>query len=670
MTLPLPQLDTRTYDSLVSDALTLLPRYAPDWTDHNTHDPGITLIELFAWLAEMDLYRLDRVTEASTRAFLRLLGIEPKPAQVAETVFVLARKAIGPALFIPARTKVAASDRAVTFQTMRPVWVSSAKLVAVLAGPQGALTDYTNDNAPTSKRFLPFGPDPQPGDALYLGFDQKLADAPASISLYIWTGEPEQDHRTREALEAESKTIAEEAKFCPSAAMPDWRLHYSVRTVWEYFAGSGQWLPLLEVTDETRGLTLSGAVSFKAPPPAKHVPVALSGHATSYFIRCRIVSGSYDCPPYIRFVQHNTVLAQHTVDLNKLQQFGVSNGRAGQIFALPDKPIMPGSTKLEIRVGNAIEPDWKEHLSWDRVGPHDRGYMLDPVRGEVSFGNGRTGAVPRAGAKLFITHQIGGGPTGNVPEGTKWSSAFDSSVSLAQPFAAHGGTHAESLFDAKARAVAWLSEPHRAVTLRDFEQLALATPGVPIARATALADYDPKLTCVAAPGSVTVIVIAKCAERHFVPGPDLLRAVEQYLERRRLLTTEVHVIGPEFTKVAVHATLHVTPESSPKELIARANDSLNQFFDPISGGQDGNGWPMGRAVYRSEILARLNALPGVIYVDEINLETVLVPTNPECDCCHKQEKTIPAQCGNIEICPHGLVTSGQYQIKVLIERAV
>src|SRR4029434_6193069 len=149
MPLPLPKLDNYSFDELAGEGQALIPRYAPDWTDHNVHDPGITLIELFAWLAEMESYRLDRVSEASTRAFLRLLGIEPRPAQVAETVFVLARKTIGPALFSRARPKVAASDRGVTFQTMRPVWVSSANLVAVLAGAEGALTDYTNDNAPT-----------------------------------------------------------------------------------------------------------------------------------------------------------------------------------------------------------------------------------------------------------------------------------------------------------------------------------------------------------------------------------------------------------------------------------------------------------------------------------------------------------------------------------------
>ncbi|MEO8339277.1 MAG: baseplate J/gp47 family protein, partial [Nitrospirota bacterium] len=202
------------------------------------------------------------------------------------------------------------------------------------------------------------------------------------------------------------------------------------------------------------------------------------------------------------------------------------------------------------------------------------------------------------------------------------------------------------------------------------EQLALATPGVPIGRAKALADYDPRLSCVSAPGAVTVIVLSQCPQTHPAPSPDLLRAVAHYLERRRLLTTEVHVIGPEYTKVAVRATLHATPETSSRELIAQATASLNQFFDPISGGPDGSGWPMGRAVYRAEILALLNALPGVVYVDEVILETVVKSPTAACDCCQEQERAIPARCGNIDICPHGLVVPGQHHITVSIERAV
>jgi hypothetical protein len=69
----LPALDDRTYDDFVADARALIPTLAPGWTDHNASDPGIVLVELFAWLAEMVLYRIDRVPETSYRTFLELL---------------------------------------------------------------------------------------------------------------------------------------------------------------------------------------------------------------------------------------------------------------------------------------------------------------------------------------------------------------------------------------------------------------------------------------------------------------------------------------------------------------------------------------------------------------------------------------------------------------------
>ncbi|MBW4631787.1 MAG: baseplate J/gp47 family protein [Iphinoe sp. HA4291-MV1] len=74
MPLQLPNLDDRTYDDLVQEALSLIPTYAPEWTNHNPSDPGITLIELFAYLTEMLLYRLNRVTSANKQAFLNLIS--------------------------------------------------------------------------------------------------------------------------------------------------------------------------------------------------------------------------------------------------------------------------------------------------------------------------------------------------------------------------------------------------------------------------------------------------------------------------------------------------------------------------------------------------------------------------------------------------------------------
>src|SRR6476646_71549 len=82
--IPAPKLDDRTYADIVSEAMRLIPRYCPEWTDHNPTDPGITLLELTAWMTELILYRLNRVPEKNYLAFLDMIGIRlrsPQPAR-------------------------------------------------------------------------------------------------------------------------------------------------------------------------------------------------------------------------------------------------------------------------------------------------------------------------------------------------------------------------------------------------------------------------------------------------------------------------------------------------------------------------------------------------------------------------------------------------------------
>jgi baseplate J-like protein len=73
MPLPLPNLDTRRFDDLVAEMKALIPRYAPEWTNHNASDPGVTLIELLAWITEATLYRINRIPERTYLNFLSLL---------------------------------------------------------------------------------------------------------------------------------------------------------------------------------------------------------------------------------------------------------------------------------------------------------------------------------------------------------------------------------------------------------------------------------------------------------------------------------------------------------------------------------------------------------------------------------------------------------------------
>jgi predicted phage baseplate assembly protein len=83
MGLPIPNLDDKSFDEIVQEARSLIARFAPEWTDHNVHDPGITFIELFAWLAEMQIYQLNRVTDTNYEKFLKLVGLSVIFAQPA-----------------------------------------------------------------------------------------------------------------------------------------------------------------------------------------------------------------------------------------------------------------------------------------------------------------------------------------------------------------------------------------------------------------------------------------------------------------------------------------------------------------------------------------------------------------------------------------------------------
>src|SRR4051812_3326243 len=74
MPLPVPPLDDRTFDQLVAEGRALIPRYATRWTDHNVADPGITLLELFAYLTETAIFELDQRPDDIVRGWLRLLG--------------------------------------------------------------------------------------------------------------------------------------------------------------------------------------------------------------------------------------------------------------------------------------------------------------------------------------------------------------------------------------------------------------------------------------------------------------------------------------------------------------------------------------------------------------------------------------------------------------------
>ena len=332
MPLPLPNLDTRRWADLVDEGRALVPRYAPAWTDHNVHDPGITLIELFAYLVEGLLYRANRIPERHRRKFMALAGFLPHPPRPAAGL-VQARLITGttrldlPAgLILTARTDLGP----VGFSLTRDITFLEARLRAVQVFDG---VDFTDRTRPALGRvpFPAFGTnpvrpassDPEPSPAMYLGFDRPLlAGAPVSLAFRLQDSRDGEEDAIRAEAAAQSDCRQPRPEFpcrpCPPepwcrelvrsdhpssgppSPVPN-LLHHSARLVWEYRA-LDHWRALSpeqgEVEDPTRSMTLDGIVQVRVPGFMAPLAVGVLPEQL-YWLRCRFVAGEFDDAPVV-----------------------------------------------------------------------------------------------------------------------------------------------------------------------------------------------------------------------------------------------------------------------------------------------------------------------------------------------------------------------------------
>jgi hypothetical protein len=342
MPLPLPNLDERRWSDLVEEGRALIPRHAPEWTDHNVHDPGITLLELFAWLTETSIYRLNRVPERHRLKFLALIGFAPRPPQPARTVFTFAPEAGTPPFLVPAGMEfevLGPGGEAVLFRTLRDLDVAPAMLEAVLVeSADGDLKDRTADWL-EGLPLTVLGANPRPGAAFYLGFSQLPTGSPLALAFRFQGPGNDAEARARLLAEAAGQQAGcrrvlpdvecPDAEAEPSRTLETVLLHHSVRLAWETHTGdpAQPWQELEPLTgperpgtgqvrDDTRALTLDGVVELNLPPSTAETTL---GPVTSqlFWVRCRLASGAYDAPPALVDVAANAVVAEQAVPVHQ-----------------------------------------------------------------------------------------------------------------------------------------------------------------------------------------------------------------------------------------------------------------------------------------------------------------------------------------------------------------
>jgi predicted phage baseplate assembly protein len=200
--IPPPKLDDRTFNDIVEEAISMIPRYSPEWTNHNPSDPGITLIELAAWMTDLLIYRLNQVPDKNYVAFLNLLGIKLRAPRAARALTRFTMVEGTNKQRVPRGTQIstpqATEEHTVTFETARDVVVSSAR-------PDRCFS-YFDDSYSENSRYL----DPPPGTNhpafevfagaqrierfIYLS-DPRLGNAGEASLLRVYLGTPERGGR-------------------------------------------------------------------------------------------------------------------------------------------------------------------------------------------------------------------------------------------------------------------------------------------------------------------------------------------------------------------------------------------------------------------------------------------------------------------------------------------
>lgn len=633
MSLPIPNLDDRTFEGLVEEARKLIPIYAPQWTDHNLSDPGITLIDLFAWLSELGFYSLNVIDDRHLLKYLALLGMKPRLASPAGVELQLTPGSNN-CVIVPEGTvfKPALSASAIMFESDETIEILPIELEKVLSYFNYRYTDVTEFNEHPKTYYHAFGKFPEAGDGLYLGLTTEaspgnLAGKKARFAVYPY----EEDlPPVGEGLPGEGPGIV------PGLLPAD--------VSWECW-NSGGWEPLTVTADDGTVPILSGKGFLTIDLPAvleiskddqPDFPEYLNLEGTTYlWVRCRLKRAGYEIPPRVDRVLPNVVSA---VEGETAEEAWESSGLPYQVFKTKRYPIVPGSQTIIVD-----NETWEAVDDFDASGPGDRHYLIQPREGEIHFGNGINGAVPLAGDKVITIHyRIGGGIKGNVEAGTIKEAGVSGVKEVTNPFPAHGGREAESIKDAFVRLQKDLGIPYTAVTAEDYESIARSVPGLRVARARAV---------ILAGNRVTVVVMPYSFLEKPLSGEQFKQTVCQYLELHRLITTGIKVSDPDYVRVSVTGEIKIKEGYKPEQMKERIIEALNRFLSPLKRESSDNEWPFGRPVYCSEINEVLEGVEGVDCVTAISLSAA--------------EGSFEKQEGNIKISPLSVVYPGTHYIDII-----
>lgn len=661
MPIQLPVIDDRTYEQLVRDALARVPVHTPEWTHTGSSDPGVTLVELFGFMAETLLYRANLIPERNRLKFLQLLGQPVRPATPAHGLVTLTNKR-GDKKNVTLPKGLSFFAGSLPFRSEAGLDVppidgfACIKQTAIDPAPE--LVDYYRQlyeatglasGESSDESIVPVLYDTVALSDLVQGYDPGSQSVDGALWIALLVPEKLDPDTASKQLAGRTLSIGLiprphelAARMVPGTpANPPPAL-----TVWmPVVSGAAD-------SGSSRFQRLDSSVPHGFPDRAGILQVTMpadSQQITTWPVDEPLEAGVGDRPPMLT----DEKLQARVLSWLRIDGLATSGARilwAGlhctpvtQRYRVVRERLAPGDGESDQRRWLAHQQIVAESMALSVAGapweitdelaaaaredqPGAGVFAVDREAGQVQFGDGVHGARPALGAELIASYDWTAGRGGNVAAGAINRAQDLAEIAVANPWPTEGGTNSEPVEAAERRIPLVLRHRDRAVSADDFRAILHETPGVDLGRTEVLAAWHPELSPAIPgdqPGVVTVMVIPRADPlRPETPTPssELIDALCAHLAPRRLVTCEVLLRPPSYTPIWISTGVELVAGESFAIVRERVRAALREYLSPLPAEARGaispapgleHGWPLFRSVTALELAAVVARVQGV-----------------------------------------------------------
>jgi hypothetical protein len=660
--LPLENLDKKSFKDLLKESRKRIHSFTKEWSDENYHDPGITLLEMFTWLTEMQRYYLNRVTKNNHAKFLKLYGIEDKEQGIASTYIAIG--GMNKDMTLPKGVKLFAEDQ--VFETEKTISLVNNTINGVVTISGNEELDCTHLN--NSKDFF------------YYGFGERLKK---KNKLFIGFAKP---------LEKGTKVefFFDIGKDYPVPLKGENIYQYGIKGKWYIYTKEGKWENTPCTGDTTDLFSKTGILSILINQEMERTSIDLSVNSC-FWIMFEVEEFGSHVSPKIDSIRLNVVKAKNIHEKSKvielpltngqvevedclsfygkciIQYFsdgywtdlkdstytlerdmrtkkvrvkvyeeyekmrmiayedhfepyrilGKSNGLPNQVFKGRLKDIIPSS--FIIQAGKKMKDQilWKDFKYVDSFvssESKDAHFTCDFEQDLIHFGNGERGRIPFSmGDPLrIVSFATSNKERGNIKEGeiNQFLYPLDDfkTLNIKSITPAEGGREKMNQIEEKKSVLQEYKEIHRAVTKEDYEYLAKNIHGIRIAMTKAIVHEENENT-------VVLVVVPYNGMKNPKPDEKLLKMIRKYLDEYRLITTKIEVISPEYIEVAIKCV--IATDNISKFDQVKLQEKIKKYLSPVSTHEINREYEIGTPVYKSEILRIINEFEAVQYVSKL-----------------------------------------------------